>query len=235
MVETPSANGSLWPHTPRGSSRADPATDVETRGISLQRRATDNPYQARKMRLVIHKLWAASNQGWPVLSRSRAHPRTESLRRPTSPQIWTPEKKCVSVSRRSSQCFTLTGSNHIRPLPASFTRSASGTWHTDTCCLWGPWARCIMTNNAVNVSALSCRVIQIGAGLNHWYRPRAKLLKTPLVKATRPSCRLTLNKHLKVRRFRAAIFAAALSLSKHPRGQPASPSCRSPRVHNATP
>ena len=50
---------------------------------------------------------------------------------------------------------------------------------------WGPWTRCIMANNAVNVSALSCRIIPIiGAGLNQWYRPRAKLLKTPLVIAT---------------------------------------------------
>ena len=90
--------------------------------------------------------------------------------------------------------FHLDGSDHIRWLPASFSRSVSGTLYTDTNCRWGPWARCIMANNAVNVFALSCRSIPIGARLNQWYTPRAKLLKTPLVKATGPACRLTRNK-----------------------------------------
>ena len=62
---------------------------------------------------------------------------------------------------------------------------------------WGPWARCIMANNAVNVLALSCRIIPIWAGLNQSYKPGAKLLNTPLVKANLPACRLTLKKHLK--------------------------------------
>ena len=116
---------------------------------------------------------------------------------------------CVSVSRRSSQCFTLTGSDHIRRLPAPFARSASGTLYTDTNCRWGPWTRCIMANNAVNVSTtLSWRIIPVGAGLNQWYTPRAKLLKTPLGKATGPACRFTLNKYFKGSPFSCYTFCS---------------------------
>ena len=93
--------------------------------------------------------------------------------------------------------FHLDGSHHIRRLRASFSRSASGTFYTDTNCRWGPWACCIMANKAVNVSALSWSIIPIGAGLNRLYKARAKLLKTPSVKAIGPAYKLTLNTYLK--------------------------------------
>ena len=68
-----------------------------------------------------------------------------------------------------------------------------------------------MANNAIKAFALSCRTIPIGAGLNQWYRPRAKFLKTPL-DALDPQ-----QMFQGFTFFLLQFFAAALSQSKHPR------------------